>query len=289
MNSLKNKLILFLAFAAISLQAQDNLSYGIKAGLGVSTILGDKEMNAQGEDLEKTGYVAGFHIGVVFNIDIVEDKFGVAPEFLFVQKGGRYQYDGPGSLTLNAANGSEVTFQGQKDDAFSVVNSYIDIPVMLYYKPIERIKISLGMDVGFLVASTGSGESRFIRTNGVGEEEVATVNLDYNFIRDKPGEAKSETMQTVTLGGTPLEYPESIGAYYFNETDEGNYYKTIDMGLCADLTLFITKGISLGFRANYGLLDITNDKLDFSRQNSGELRLDKDRNLSFSTSLAFNF
>lgn len=289
MNLLKNKLILLLVLAALSLQAQDNLSYGIKAGLGLSTLTGEKEMDSQGASLERNGYVTGFHIGVTFNIDIIEDKFGVAPEFLFAQRGGRYQYDGPGSLTLTASNGNEITFQGIKDDALSVVNSYVTIPVMLYYKPVKRIRLAVGMDVGFLVASTGSGESRFLWTNSAGDEEVATIDLDYNFNKDKPGEVKSETMKTATFGGTIIEYPESVGAYYFNDTAEGKYFKTLDLGLDADLTVFVTEGISLGFRANYGLLDITNNKLDFSKQNPTESRSDKDRNLSFMISLGFNF
>ena len=271
--------------------AQDNLSYGIKAGLGFSTILGDKEMNSLGEDLETGGFNTGFQAGVVFNIDIIEDKFGVAPEFLFIQKGGKYRYEGPGSLMLPDEDGNIRLLEGTRKDALSVVNSYITIPVLLYYQPIERIKISLGADFGFLVGSAGNGETKLTWTDLAGEEQAAILELDHNYSRDKAGEAKSETMITLATdgGNTIYEYPSAIGAYYFNDTKERNYYNIFDMGLVADLTLFVTKGISLGLRANYGLLDINDNKQDFSQQNTTELRSDADRNLSLQISLGFNF
>jgi hypothetical protein len=271
--------------------AQDNLSYGIKAGLGLSTILGAKEMGSQGEDLEQGGFNTGFQVGVVLNIDIVEDKFGVAPEFLFIQKGGKYRYEGPGSLMLPNEAGNIRLLQGTRKDALSVVNSYITIPVMLYYRPIKRIKISLGIDFGFLVSSAGNGETKLTWTDLAGEEQVAILELDHNYNRDKAGEAKSETLTTLATdgGNTIYEYPSVIGAYYFDETKDRNYYNVFDMGLNADVTLFVTKGISLGLRANYGLLDINDNKQDFSQQNTTELRSDADRNLSLQISLGFNF
>jgi hypothetical protein len=271
--------------------SQDNLSYGIKAGLDFSTILGAKEMDSQGNDLEDGGFYTGFHAGVSFNIDIIEDKFGVSPAFLYAQKGGKYRYEGLGSIMLPDEDGVFQLIEGNRKDALTIVNSYISIPIMFYYKPIERIKISLGMDFGFLVNSTGSGETKLTWTDLAGDEQVAILELDHHYIRDDAGEGKNETMITLAAdgGNTIYEYPSAIGAYYFDETKDKNYYNVFDMGLDADVTLFITKGISMGFRVNYGLLDISNDDLDFSQQNRTQLRSDIDRNLSLQVSLGFSF
>lgn len=291
--SFKNSLatlVILLLFQSLMF-SQDNLSYGIKAGLNFSTLQGPREADLSGAELESGGYVTGFNIGVAFNIDIIEDKFGVAPELSFTQKGGKYRYEGPGFLTLNNTAGNPVTLTGTRKDGISIVNSYISIPVLLYYKPVSRLKIAAGMDFGFLVASSGSGETKFTWTDLGNQEQEVIVAFDHNYIKDKPGEATSDVMQTVTFdgGGTTLEYPSAVGAYYFNDEDNGNYYNVFDMGLVADLTFYLTKGISLGGRMNYGLMDITNNDVDFSQQNPTEKRTDADRNLSFQVSLGFNF
>lgn len=293
MHLLKSLFVLILSIVLFVFQgkSQAELSYGIKAGLGLSSILGAKEADAQGLELERGGFNTGFQAGVVFNIGIVEDQFGVAPEFLFIQKGGKYRYEGAGSLMLPDEDGNVRLLEGTRKDALSVVNSYITIPVLLYYKPVERVKISLGVDFGFLVGSAGNGETKLTWTDLAGEEQVAIMELDYNYNRDEAGEAKSDIVTTLAAdgGNTIYEYPSVIGAYYFDEVKERNYYNIFDMGLDTDVTLFITRGISLGLRANYGLLDISDDNQDFSQQNTTELRSDTDRNLSLQISLGFNF
>ncbi len=285
-------LVLIVSLLTTTLMmGQDNFSYGIKAGLNFSTIIGDREADAQGMELESGGYSTGFHAGIVFNYDIIADKFGVSPEFQFSIKGGKYRYEGPGSLALSTSLGSPVTIDGTRKDGISISQSYISFPVMLYYYPVKRIKVSAGMEFGFLVASTGSGGAKLTWTDLGNEEQSISTSLDYNYNRDEPGEVKSDETATLPIngGGTILEYPTSLGAYYFQDMDNGNLFKTFDMGLNADVTLFATKGISIGFRANYGLLDSTNDRADFSQQNPSENRADKDRNLSFQVSLGFNF
>lgn len=271
--------------------AQDNLSYGIKAGLNFSSLEGPREADASGTELEMGGLVTGFNIGVVFNIDIIEDKFGVAPEFMFAQKGGKYRYNGPGFLTLSTQSGAPVSVAGNRKDGISIVNSYLSFPVMIYYKPVKRLRLSAGMDFGFLVSSSGNGESKLTWTDLGNEKQEATIALDYNYYGDEPGEAASETIETLSIdgGGTILEYPSAVGAYYFNDTDEGSYFKVFDMGVDADITFFLTEGISLGTRLSYGLLDITNNDIDFSQQSPSEKRSDVDKNLSIQVSLGFNF
>ncbi len=282
-------ILLFHVTLFFSVNGQD-ISYGIKAGLNFSSIKGALETDSNNSSLESLGYVTGFHAGVIFMIPIVDNKFGVSPELLFVQRGGRYKYEGAGSLSLNTTNGS-IAPLGTRKEAISIVNSYIDIPVMLYYKPVERLKLALGVDLGFLIASTGNGEIQFTWADLVNQNQTATIELDYNYNRDDIGEVKSTetTSFVIDAGSNSVEYPNVIGAYYLNDTDEGKYFSVFDLGLDADVVFSLTKGIALGFRTTYGLLDITNNKYDYSKQDPSILRADKDHNLSFLVSLGFNF
>ncbi len=279
-----------LLISSLGLQAQDRLSYGIKAGLNFSTITGEKESDTQGLVLEKGGFVTGFHVGAIFDIYILEDKFGVAPELLFSQKGGKYRYDGPGFLPIETTTGTLSTV-GTRKDVISVVNSYINIPVMFYYKPLERLKVSAGFDLGFLIASSGNGETQFFWRDTNGENQVLTLEIDYNYYRDKAGEASSDDINTLTFNNnsSSIEYPTAIGAYFFESEKDGNFYNVFDLGLDLDVTVFVTKGISLGVRMNYGLLDVSNNNYDFSKVNPSISRSDSDKNLSFQAALAFNF
>ncbi len=282
-------LLPFLFYSNISL-GQDRLSYGIKAGLNFSTIKGENEKDNLGAELEGSGYLTGFHIGVIFDVWLLEDQFGIAPELLFSQKGGKYNYDGSGFLPLSTSNGILET-EGIRKVFLSKVNSYLDIPIMIYYKPVDRLKLSAGINVGFMIASGGNGETQFFWRDTDGNNQNLLMELDYNYFRDKPGEASTEETEVIIVDGssTTIEYPTSIGAYYFDMEKKGNVHNIMDLGLNADVTFFLTKGISLGGRVNYGLLDVSNDDLDFSMQNPSSNRSDKDKNLSFQVSLAFNF
>ena len=67
----------------------------------------------------------------------------------------------------------------------------------------------------------------------------------------------------------------------------------IDFGLNAGVSFFVNRGLFLGFRANYGLSDVTKDIYDVSlaKLNNGATigRSDKDANLSLQTSIGFSF
>lgn len=284
---------LLLALALwISQAGAQEFSYGIKAGLSFSNILGEKETDANGTALESGGFVTGFHAGVIFNIGLVEDKFGVSPELLYSLKGGKYRYEGEGYLPLSTSNGT-LEELGLRRDVVSVSHSYIDIPVLIFYRPIENLKFSAGPNIAFLAGSTGSGETQFTWSDLANQEQTAILALDYNYYRDEPGEAAAETTETmeVDAGFTTVEHPSAIGAYYFDTEDRGSFFKALDVGLNFDVTGFLTPGISLTARVNYGLLDISNNKHDFSKQAplSTVPRSDKDSNLSLQVALGFNF
>ncbi len=287
-------LLLFFCISLLgiaSLSAQDSrISYGIRAGLGFSKIVGEAEEDTSGNSLEESKFYTGFNASITLYIELIEDKFGLAPELQFSQKGGKYRYNGQGFYTESL--GSSTVIAGNRRDAITNINSYVSVPVLVYYRPIERIRIAAGFDVGILVSSVGNGQNKFNWTDLSGDEQEITTALDYAYLSDGIGEAKTEetTILTVDGGGTVINAPNTIGAYYYYPTDEGNYFNRFDMGLNAEVSVFITRGIALSLRANYGLLDVTNNAYDFSRQTGvANSRSDKDRNLSLQLSLGFNF
>lgn len=286
----KITLLLVTALVAVGSITAQELSYNIKAGLNFSRINGPSEMSA-GTDLETRKFTTGFHLGLGLNVGFLEESLGVTTELMFSQKGGKLRYNGPGTATVTTSiTGEDRVISGTLSESLTVVNSHLEIPVLLFYKPVERIKISVGPSIGFRLGGTASGERRLDFVDGAGTDQSIIIGLDYNYNKDNPGEATNETLQELTFdnGGITVQYPTEIGAYYGLTEDQGNFFKVIDFGLNADLTFYATEGIGFGIRANYGVFDITNNDIDFSRQD-GSQRSDKDSNLTFQVSLGFNF
>lgn len=281
--------LLLLIFLSVTSYSQVEIKYGVKAGLSFSDIKGDREKDAQGVDLEKTNLVTRFHAGLVFSMDLIKDKLSVAPEFMFVQRGAKYEYNGPGAFAFNTNNSDKRTIQGIEKEVRAVSNSYISIPVLFHYKPIKYVKIGAGLNFDFLVSSTATGETTLSWKDSRGEAQKAVLIMDLNYYTDKVGEASAEMIAMEIDGGNKISHPQVLGAYYSHTKDEGNLYKVFDMGLNADLTVALSRGIGLGFRLNYGLLDITNDKMDLSQNDLSTTRADKDSNITYQVSLGFNF
>jgi hypothetical protein len=72
-------------------------------------------------------------------------------------------------------------------------------------------------------------------------------------------------------------------------------YKTFDYGLIGGFNYFINKGFYFGLRYDYGLTDVTNDKVDFLRKTFDEENVvgiksnHFDRNVGFEVSFGFRF
>ncbi|MDD4492681.1 MAG: porin family protein, partial [Bacteroidales bacterium] len=124
------KVILVFAFATFmfgsmfaqksSADFREKLSFGVKAGVNLSNVY-----DSQGEQFNadsKLGLAAGVFVALPLG-----KYFGIQPEILFSQKG----YKGSGSLL-----GS--------DYSFSYTSNYIDVPLLLAFKPISLITIVAG-------------------------------------------------------------------------------------------------------------------------------------------------
>ena len=290
---MKNILTILLVLIGLSLSAQE-IGFGFKAGLNFNSIDGDSEM-ANGKELENFTSNTGFHVGATFSWKAT-DLMGVRAELLYNQKGGRRSFEGPSYFKLVTTNGNTLNTTGNRKQNLNLTTSYIDIPLVGYFKPIEKVEIYGGASIGFLVSASVFGEMNY--TDGVsGGSKVQDFRyeIDGSYLSDKPGEAFFDNpRKTITIGGnSTAEIPGSAGVYYEFSEDLGNLYKVIDLGLVGGISVFLNGSLYLSGRINYGLSDITKQASDVSlvsKNGSQFITLDdNDRNFSIQTSIGFAF
>lgn len=263
---------------------------GIKAGLNFSTLRGEAEQLQDGTKLESMTTATGFHVGALLGYAFNE-RFGVQAELLYAQKGGRYAFEADNSyLRFKLPNGTQIDDQGGKKKivkAFSL--NYLDLPMLVYYRPIKFVRLGVGPNVGLRLGASANGEVIYDGIKLVSDASPLIVRLNYSYGKDELYGFNGELNQNVVYNNSIIQVPSEVGAYFFEESDEGNYFKTFDVGLNADLTFFLSRGISLGLRVNYGLTDVTNNAYDRSELLRNTARADVDRNLSYQISFAFHF
>jgi hypothetical protein len=127
-NNMKLPFLLVLtALLSVSLQAQNRISIGAKAGLNMSNIY-DSEGNTYSADA-KPGFAAG---GFVFIP--IGGFFGVQPEMMFSQKG----YTTAGSVL-------------GLDYSTSRTSNYLDIPILLAIRPLGLATFLIGPQYSYLM------------------------------------------------------------------------------------------------------------------------------------------
>ena len=154
------KKIVLSAFAILTIgfvNAQD-LRFGAKAGVNISTLTGD----AVGSDVSMK---VGFHAGGLMEIKFT-DKLALQPEVLFSLQGAEIE--------------DRVDFAGGDYDLDSnkLHLSYINVPVMLKFYPIKSLFVEAGPQVGFLVGAKTKSESKEVRNtnDGVTTTTISTDN-----------------------------------------------------------------------------------------------------------------
>lgn len=295
-----NRLIILIV--ALFLLTTENtnaqeLSYGFRVGLNVSSLLGDKETDASGKELESISTNTGFHVGGGVRVEFTE-LFGIRAELLFTQKGTKRTFTGDAPFIFTDKNGNKILTTGNKAIALNISNAYIDIPILAYGKIGEKLEIFGGIYAGFLVGSVASGE--LVYTDGMvagnsNPIEKLNLTLDYNYSKDKPGEVADGVGNIeIMVGSESVEIPNTLTAYYDLEKKSGKTFNVFDAGLSGGVGFFVNRGLYISAIANYGLLDVSNKDLDFSNTEldadlNFKTRDDKDANLSFQFSIGFSF
>lgn len=271
-----------------SMNAQE-LSYGFRVGLNVSSLSGDTE---PGESYSTN---TGFHVGGGVRVEIT-DLFGIRSEIVFTQKGTKRTFAGDGPFVFRGPNGKILT-NGNKSVSLNIANAYLDIPIMAYGKIGEKLEVFGGVYAGFLVGSTASGELIYADGRVEGNNniiETLNLTLDYNYGRQEAGELIDGVENlSVEVGGETVEIPNTLSAYYDLDSKDGKPYKVFDAGISGGAAFFLNGGLYFSAIANYGLIDVTNSDLDFSYTEIDGFDYqtldDNDKNLSFQFSLGFSF
>ncbi|MFL0354499.1 porin family protein [Xanthomarina sp. GH4-25] len=156
------KKVLLMAAVAVfgfsNMNAQ-NVSFGVKAGMNISTVAGDFGNYYDywdGDQTRDSKSKVGFHVGGLAEI-MISEKFAVQPELLFSSQGYKtsfYDID-----------------DNKKDNNVNL--SYITLPVMAKFFPIENLSIEAGPQVGFLI-SAKDDESDYYNDMFPDEEEIKT-------------------------------------------------------------------------------------------------------------------
>ncbi|HFB99432.1 MAG TPA: PorT family protein [Phaeodactylibacter sp.] len=292
MNRLIILIVALFLLTTENTKAQD-LSYGFRVGLNVSSFLGgDKDVDLNGKEAETISTNTGFHVGGGVRVEFT-DLFGIRAELLFTQKGTKRTFDGAAPFIFKDKNGNKILTTGNKAISLNISNAYIDIPVLAYGKIGKKLELFGGVYAGFLVGSVASGE--LVYTNGMlagsnNPIDKLDLTLDYNYSKDQPGEIADAVENIEIMVGTEtVEVPNTLTAYYDLETKSGKAFKIFDAGLAGGAAFFINNGLYVSAIANYGLVDVSNNDLDFSNAILDKTRNDRDTNLSFQFSIGFSF
>jgi len=133
-----------LAAVCFSATAQEDIKFGVKAGVNIATFGGDIE------DLDSR---TGFHAGVVAEFKLSE-TFSIQPELMYSQMGAKLDYvDSDGITEYNVESTSKF--------------DYISLPILAKYYIIEGLSIEAGPQIGFLVSAKQED-----KVSGVGEQSA---------------------------------------------------------------------------------------------------------------------
>jgi len=290
-----NKLFtVFCLLVVTQLTAQNKI--GVRAGLNYSTIKADEL--EKGENYEVGG---GFHFGINYTY-MIQPKFGIRAELLYLQRGANYTFidstDGVYNV-IKPLSPSVPTFIeiGTKDENIAISNGYISIPVTAQFQLNKKWEIFGGASIDFLLNPTGRGQVRF-KSLSRPEDIEYQQSYQFRYRGDEPGEIPlfANQVTTIIIDEQPQNLIRTQTAYYklTQEQKVGNKFNVLDMHLLFGVNYFLNNGFYIGVRGQLGVLDLTNDEMDFSVRELDEnndyiTRTDKDLSRSLSISFGFRF
>lgn len=298
----KSLFLLLLGIFFISLNASgQDYKFGIRAGLNYSKLLGPQISEPEYRDFQQ--FNNGIHFGVTFSYHLT-DIFGFRTELAYNQIGTRYTFEGDDSPYVFRYGFEREPRYGNITRYLDVNNSYIHLPLMVFYKPFKKIEVFGGIYTQFLILPTSDGFIDFtapINPNTGDRYRYSFIqNVEANYYADEAREVKGSQTLLVDLiidgEAEPVSMQRLVGGYYELSEDEksGSKYNRLDIGLEGGFSYYINRSLYVGLTGMYGLLDVTNDDLDvdfneLNEFNKFKFRDDYDTNLSLQLSLGFKF
>lgn len=158
--------------------AQTSPTFGVKAGLNVSSISDDGYEDAKSK--------AGFYGGVFMNAPVSE-MFSIQPEVLYSQYGAKVT----SSYTASSGSSSVTTKSSN-----SLNLDYVTVPVMFQFHATPAFYIEAGPEFGFLVGAKAKGDTTTTTTIG----STTTTSSDSGSIDIKDNTTKFNMGAGLGLG-----------------------------------------------------------------------------------------
>ena len=302
MNKLFFGAFLFLAIlTSTNLHSQD-YKFGIRAGLNYSKLLGPQINELTHQDYQQ--FNNGIHFGVTFSYYLT-DNFGFRTELAYNQIGTRYTFESESAPYVFRYGLNREPRNGKIKRYLDINNSYIHVPLMAFVKPFKKIEVFGGVYAQFLILPTSDGNIDFTAPEN---PDTPGELYRYSFIQFIEGNYYSDEARNVKGNQTlivdliidgeseQVSMNRLVGAYYELDEDEktGSTFNWFDMGIEGGVSYNINRSLYVGLTGMYGLLDVTNDKMDVDYFNLDEFqkykfRDDFDTNLSLQLSLGFKF
>lgn len=285
------KNILIILFLALTLPAFAQHKVGVRAGLNYSKLNGPLET---GEEY-KIG--SGFHFGINYTYQF-NSVFGLRGELLYIQRGTKQDFRGENVYNIiRPLNADRFVEYGTVDIKSEISNAYLSIPITAQFQLTRKIELFGGVSMDFLIGPSGRGLLDF-----TSDERPLDIfykqSFDAKYGSDLAGQYNTfiQDVITILVDGDRVQLPKVVGAYY-NFTEEqktGKRFNGVDASLIVGGNYFINPGFYLGLRLEYGLMDITNNDMDYSLRelNNDEtyiFRDDKDTSINIAVSFGFRF
>ena len=160
---MKRIILTVSAFFTLCLANAQEIKYGVKAGLNVSTLVGDFETESS---------LIGIHAGGFAEFKIT-DKFSIQPEILYSTQGAESKY--------YVADEFSSTLDERK-----IKLGYLNIPVIAKYFVFPGFSIEAGPQIGFLLSAKNEYKfDNFINERFTGSGEIDIKNqvksVDFGF------------------------------------------------------------------------------------------------------------
>ena len=128
--------------------AQTSPTFGLKAGLNVSSISDDGYEDAKSK--------AGFYGGVFMNAPISE-MFSIQPEVLYSQYGAKV-------TSTNTTTALGTTYTSKSSNSLNL--DYVTVPVMFQFHATPAFYLEAGPEFGFMVGAKTKGDTTLTTTTG---------------------------------------------------------------------------------------------------------------------------
>lgn len=261
-------------------------TFGVRAGINYNTLNGPTIPG------ESNGFSNGFHFGMSYGYHI-SDLITLRFEVAYIQNGGSYKYKGD-SFYIVRTSDETVYEKGSIDMKLDNSLGYLSLPVVVSGKIGDKWEINGGAYMNFLVSPIGNGELLFSSYDRPDKFQFIQ-SMDYRYNEDVILGGRSGRIDPIVdIGDQKISLYKFAGAYHQYAEKDGNLFNGFDAGLTAGIDYFINRGFYIGFSADYGLIDLTNNKVDYYRDalnedNSFRFSDDKDTNLGLKVSIGFRF